>query len=174
MSRAQAGVHVGVEADLGGVDHDVGALGHGVVAGPGGVDDGYPGLAFEEVDQGLALRRVAADDGDLAHAHQGHLDRDGAGGAARAQEHHGLAGGICEAADAGDEALAVGVLADQLVVAGDHAIDRTHQRRGITEAVQVGVTQLVRVVVEARKPIAAARRRRGEVGGATSMGVGQA
>ena len=79
-----------------------------------------------------------------------------------------LAGGIGEAADAGDEALAVGVLADQPAVAGDHAIDRTHQRRGIAEAVQVGDDrELVRDgAVEAAKAHGArAGDGRGEVGG---------
>ena len=79
-----------------------------------------------------------------------------------------LAGGIGEAAHAGDEALAVGVLADQPTVADDHAIDRTHQRRGITEAVQVGDDrELVRDgAVEAAKAHGArAGDGRGEVGG---------
>ncbi len=85
----------------------------------------------------LAAPAIAVDDRHRARAGQRRLDRDRARGAAGAQHDERAAGGVGDRPQRGEEALAVGVLADVAAVAAHDAVDRADHLGGLREPVEV-------------------------------------
>ncbi len=107
-------IHIGVEANGGCVDHDVGACRDCIGAFPDGEFGFHLCLAVEEINQGLPAFGIAVYNRDVLCAGERQFHADGAGGTAGAEHHDGFSGGIDEFAERLEEALAVGVFADQL------------------------------------------------------------
>jgi hypothetical protein len=91
----------------------------------------------EQRDELAPSLGIAVDDGDRRHAGERALDRDRARRAARAEQHERRAGRIDGLTQRGQEALAVGVLADPAIVAAHDAVHGADHLRGLAEAVEV-------------------------------------
>src|SRR5207237_7257379 len=87
--------------------------------------------------QGLAALAATVDDGDGLRPGQRELDPDGAGSPTGAEHHYPLAPRLDDAFERRQEALAVGVLADEAFPPPDRAIDCAHDLGRLAEAVEM-------------------------------------
>ena len=85
-------------------------------------------LSPRSFDQFLAAGAPAVDDGQHRGVGERQLDADGAGGAPCPEHDDPLAARIDHFRERFQEALAVGILADELAVAADGAVHRLHDR----------------------------------------------
>jgi hypothetical protein len=137
---------IGIEADRRRIDDDVGGCRYLERALPGHFRRPRRAerelrlgrrLLVEERDECLATVMTTVDDRDLAGTGKRELDPDRPGRAAGAEHHHLLAARIDHFHQRLQEALAVGVLADQGVATADGAVHRPHDPRRFTQAVEV-------------------------------------
>ena len=142
------------QPDRGGIDDDRDVVGQPRGAVPHQQVGGRRGVRAQERHEFLAATRVAVDHREVRGARQRRLDGDRPGRAARAEQRDRPAARVGHGAQRREEALAVGVLADQLAVAVHDAVDRADDRGGRPEPIEVrDHGHLVRKrTVEARPP----------------------
>jgi len=124
----EAVIDVWIKTDGGGVDENVGLRRNLVSLTPDNEFCPRLSLAVEQFSEIAASLLVAVYHEDTLCPCEGEFDANGPRRAAGAEHDNGFARWVCDLAQRLDEALAIGIFADELVAAPHRAVDRPHDR----------------------------------------------